>query len=45
MTEAIGWLLDVYVEEDGITLWLLSDDGVGELGLAIVFEEKFDELF
>ena len=26
MTEAIGWLLDVYVEEDGITLWLLSDD-------------------
>lgn len=27
MTEAIGWLLDVYAEEDGITLWLLADDG------------------
>lgn len=26
MTEAIGWLLDVYAEEDGITLWLLTDD-------------------
>jgi DNA polymerase-2 len=26
MAEAIGWLLDVYVEEDGITLWLLTDD-------------------
>ncbi len=26
MTEATGWLLDVYAEEDGITLWLLTDD-------------------
>ncbi|MBV6390990.1 MAG: hypothetical protein KPEEDBHJ_00194 [Anaerolineales bacterium] len=26
MVEAIGWLLDVYAEEDGITLWLLTDD-------------------
>lgn len=27
MNEAIGWLLDVYAEEDGITLWLLAEDG------------------
>lgn len=27
MTEAIGWLLDVFAEEDGITLWLLAEDG------------------
>ncbi len=27
MTEAIGWLLDVYAEEDGITLWVLAEDG------------------
>ena len=26
MAEAIGWLLDVYAEEDGITPWLLTDD-------------------
>ncbi|MEW6085855.1 MAG: DNA polymerase domain-containing protein [Chloroflexota bacterium] len=26
MAEVIGWLLDVYAEEDGITLWLLTDD-------------------
>jgi DNA polymerase-2 len=26
MAEAIGWLLDVYAEEGGITLWLLTDD-------------------
>jgi len=26
MAEAIGWLLDVYAEEDGIALWLLTDD-------------------
>lgn len=26
MAEAIGWLLDVYAEEDGISLWLLTDD-------------------
>lgn len=27
MTEAIGWLLDVFAEEDGITLWALAEDG------------------
>ncbi|HMR99263.1 MAG TPA: DNA polymerase domain-containing protein [Anaerolineales bacterium] len=27
MTEAIGWLLDVYAEEDGISLWVLTEDG------------------
>jgi DNA polymerase-2 len=27
MAEAIGWLLDVYADEDGITLWLLTGDG------------------
>ncbi len=27
MTEAIGWLLDVFAEEDGITLWVLAEDG------------------
>ena len=26
MAETTGWLLDVYAEEDGITLWLLTDD-------------------
>ena len=26
MNEATGWLLDVYAEEDGVTLWLLTDD-------------------
>jgi DNA polymerase II len=26
MVEAIGWLLDVYAEEEGITLWLLTED-------------------
>ena len=26
MAEAIGWLLDVYAEDDGINLWLLTDD-------------------
>lgn len=26
MAEAFGWLLDVYAEEDGITLWLLTDE-------------------
>jgi DNA polymerase II len=25
MDEATGWLLDVYAEEDGVTLWLLTD--------------------
>ncbi len=27
MTETIGWLLDVYAEKNGITLWLLAEDG------------------
>lgn len=26
MDETTGWLLDVYAEEDGIALWLLTDD-------------------
>jgi DNA polymerase-2 len=26
MDEAAGWLLDVYAEEDGVSLWLLTDD-------------------
>ncbi len=26
MAEAIGWLLDVYADEDGIALWLLTED-------------------
>ena len=26
MDEATGWLLDVYAETDGVTLWLLTDD-------------------
>lgn len=26
MDEATGWLLDVYAEEDGVTLWFLTDD-------------------
>ena len=26
MTEAIGWLLDVFAEEDGITLWVLAEE-------------------
>jgi DNA polymerase-2 len=26
MNEATGWLLDVYAEQDGITLWVLTDD-------------------
>ncbi len=26
MDEAVGWLLDVFAEEDGITVWLLTDD-------------------
>jgi len=25
MAETIGWLLDIYAEEDGIILWLLAD--------------------
>jgi DNA polymerase II len=27
MAEVIGWLLDVYAEEDGISLWLLAEGG------------------
>lgn len=37
MTEAIGWLLDVYAEEDGISLWLLTEDGE-RLHLRMEFE-------
>jgi DNA polymerase-2 len=40
MTEAIGWLLDVYAEEDGITLWLLTDDDK-RLHLHMEFEITF----
>jgi DNA polymerase-2 len=37
MTEAIGWLLDVYAEEDGIILWLLTEDDQ-RLRLCMEFE-------
>lgn len=40
MTEAIGWLLDVYAEEDGINLWLLTDDDK-RLHLHMEFEITF----
>ncbi len=40
MTEAIGWLLDVYAEEDGITLWLLTD-GDKRLCLRMDFDITF----
>ena len=40
MVEAIGWLLDVYAEEDGITLWLLTDDNK-RLRLRMEFEVTF----
>ncbi len=40
MTEATGWLLDVYAEEDGITLWLLTDDDK-RLHLRMEFEVTF----
>lgn len=40
MAEAIGWLLDVYAEEDGITLWLLTDDGK-RLHLRMEFDITF----
>ena len=40
MAEAIGWLLDVYAEEDGITLWLLSDDNK-RLRLRMDFDVTF----
>ncbi len=40
MAEAIGWLLDVYAEEDGITLWLLTDDNK-RLHLRMEFEVTF----
>lgn len=26
MDDVIGWLLDVYADEDGLILWLLTDD-------------------
>ena len=37
MNEATGWLLDVYAEEDGITLWLLTEDDL-RLRLCMEFE-------
>lgn len=40
MTEAIGWLLDVFAEEDGITLWVLAEDGE-RLHLHMEFEVMF----
>jgi len=40
MVEASGWLLDVYAEEDGITLWLLTDDNK-RLHLRMEFEVTF----
>jgi hypothetical protein len=27
MAELTGWLLDVYAGEQGLTIWLLGDDG------------------
>jgi len=39
MAEVIGWLMDVYAEEDGITLWLLTDDK--RLCLHMEFEVTF----
>jgi DNA polymerase-2 len=40
MAEAIGWLLDVYAEEDGITLWLLTE-GDKRLRLRMDFDITF----
>ncbi len=40
MAEVIGWLLDVYAEEDGITLWLLTD-GDKRLRLRMDFNVTF----
>jgi len=40
MAEAIGWLLDVYAEEDGITLWLLTENKE-RLHLRMKFEVAF----
>ncbi|MEN4011340.1 MAG: DNA polymerase domain-containing protein [Bellilinea sp.] len=40
MAEAVGWLLDVYAEQDGITLWLLTDDD-RRLRLRMDFEVTF----
>ncbi len=40
MAKAIGWLLDVYAEEDGITLWLLTDDDI-RLRLRMDFDITF----
>jgi hypothetical protein len=28
MTELTGWLLDVYANEQDLTIWLIGDDGV-----------------
>jgi DNA polymerase-2 len=40
MAETTGWLLDVYAEEDEITLWLLTDSGQ-RLRLHMEFEVTF----
>jgi len=40
MIEATGWLLDVYTEEDGISLWLLTD-GDKRLCLHMDFDITF----
>ncbi len=40
MAKAIGWLLDVYAEEDGVTLWLLTDDDI-RLRLRMDFDITF----
>jgi len=40
MAEATGWLLDVYTEEEGITLWFLTD-GDKRLRLRMNFDITF----
>jgi len=40
INEITGWLLDVYAEEDGITLWLLTEDEK-RLHLRMGFEVTF----
>jgi len=40
MDEATGWLLDVYAEDDGIILWLLTDDDL-RLRLRMDFDITF----
>jgi DNA polymerase-2 len=40
MNESTGWLLDIYAEEDGVTLWLLTD-GDQRLRLRMDFDITF----